>query len=447
MNDDLCNLSAVEARDLILDGRISSEALTTACLQKISDTDAALKAWAFIDEDAALYQARTMDAVRKTGRATGILHGVPVGLKDIIDTAGLPTENGSPACAGRQPAADAAIVERLAEAGAVVLGKTKTTEFAFLHPTDTTNPHDPTRTPGGSSSGSAAAVAAGQVPVAIGTQTGGSVIRPASFCGTFGIKPTRGHISRRGVLRTSVSLDTVGTFGRTLADAALLADAIAGYDPADPASMARPRCRLAAGVDEAPPVPPAIAWYEMPHHDRLDADAREGIEAVIAALGGHVERFDVAPTMGDLVATQELIHEFELVQHLSEVIDRHHDLLSETVKPAIARARSITQTRYEDAMAVKASAEAFFAKAFEDFDAILSPSATGEAPGITTGTGDPAFCKVWSLCGLPCVTMPVLVGNNDLPIGVQLVGGVEEDQRLMRTANWMLREISDSLGP
>lgn len=445
MKTDPTTLSAVQARDLILEGRLSSEALTTACLTKIEATDDVLKAWAHVDADHALSQAREMDRVRKSGRATGMLHGVPVGLKDIIETKGLPTENGSPVFAGRQPDADACVGERLVEAGAVVLGKTKTTEFAFMHPTDTTNPHDASRTPGGSSSGSAAAVAAGQVPLAIGTQTGGSVIRPASFCGIYGIKPTRGHIARTGVLRTSVSLDTLGTFGRTLEDAALLVDAISSYDPADPLSMPRPRAKLAAGVSEDPPVPPAIAWFDMPHHDRLDADARAGMEAVIEALGARVERFDVAPTLGDLVATQELIHEYEFAQHMAEVIDTAPELLSDTVKPAIERARATSQAQYEDALAVKSSAEDFFAKHFEDFDAILSPSATGEAPGITTGTGDPAFCKVWTLCGLPCVTMPILVGESGLPIGVQLVGGPEEDYRLMRTANWMIAEISASM--
>lgn len=445
MKGDLSALSACQARDLILDGRLSSEDLTTACLAKIEATDGKLKAWAHIDRDVALEKARTMDAVRKTGRATGPLHGVPVGVKDIIDTRDLPTENGSSVFAGRQPDADATIVERLTEAGAVVLGKTKTTEFAFMHPTDTTNPHDGSRTPGGSSSGSAAAVAAGQVPLAIGTQTGGSVIRPASFCGIFGIKPTRGHISCRGVLRTSISLDTVGTFGRTLEDAALLVDAIAGYDSADPASMPRPRCKLAEGVGEDPPVPPVIAWFDMPYHDRLDDDARDGIEAVLDVLCNEVERFDVAPNLGDLVATQELIHEYEFARHMAEVIETDRDRLSDTVRPAIDRAFETTRDQYEDALARKDSAEAFFARHFEEFDAILSPSATGEAPAIRTGTGDPAFCKVWTLCGLPSVTLPVLVGERGLPIGVQLVGGIEEDQRLMRTASWMIDRISGSL--
>jgi len=205
MTRDLNLLSASEAVDGICAGRFSSEELTEACLARIEETDKTIRAWSYLDPDEALASARRMDLIRKNGRATGPLNGVPVGLKDVIDTADMPTERGSAIFAGRQPKADACIVERLREAGAVILGKTKTTELAFMHPTDTTNPHDPSRTPGGSSSGSAAAVAAHQVPLAIGTQTNGSMIRPASFCGVYGFKPTRGMISRRGILQTSAS--------------------------------------------------------------------------------------------------------------------------------------------------------------------------------------------------------------------------------------------------
>ena len=441
MKDDLHLLSAAQAADAILAGRLSSEELVQACLDRIGDDP--IRAWAFLDADIALAQACEMDRIRKAGRATGPLHGVPVGLKDIVDTRFMPTERGSAIFSGRKPDADAAIVNRLREAGAVIMGKTKTTELAFLHPTDTANPHDPARSPGGSSSGSAAAVAACHVPLAIGSQTGGSVIRPASYCGVYGFKPSRGVISRTGVLQTSVSLDHLGTFARTLEDAALLADAIGHFDPSDPASFARPRPAMLRGSKAEVPVEPDFAWFDFPFHDRLSSDARDGMEAVIEALGPRVERLPVSDTLAGLIDVHITIHEYEFCQHLAEVIDTHLDQLSDSLQPVVARGRAITQAQYEDALAVKASAEEFFAKHFNDFDAILSPSATGEAPLLADGTGDPVFCRIASLAGLPSVSLPLLVGDTGLPVGVQLVGALELDDRLLRTAAWMQRTLQD----
>lgn len=440
-HEDLHLLTAGQAVEAITAGRLSSEAYVEACLKTIGDDS--LHVWAFLDADQALSQAREADRIRKSGRATGALHGVPVGLKDIVDTRGMPTERGSGAFAGRQPGSDATIVNRLVEAGAIIMGKTKTTELAFVHPTDTMNPHDNARTPGGSSSGSAAAVAAHHVPLAIGSQTGGSVIRPASFCGTYGIKPTRGVISRTGVLQTSETLDHLGVFARTLPDAALLVDAISGYDPQDPASFPRPRPSLLAGAKSDPPIEPNLAWFDFPFHDLLDADAREGLEAVIEGLGARVERMPVAETLSDLIEVHITIHEYEFCLHLAETIDAHWDQLSATLQPIIKRGQAITRTQYEDALAVKASADAFFSQHFNDFDAVLAPSATGEAPLLEAGTGDPVFCRIASLCGLPAVTLPLLVGENELPIGVQLFGGLEEDDRLLRTANWVQTVLSE----
>ncbi|MDV7142009.1 amidase [Tropicimonas sp. TH_r6] len=444
-NRDLTTLPAAQAAAEIRSGVLTSEALAQACLSRIAETDGAIQAWEYLDPEAALAQAREMDEIRRAGRATGALHGVPVGLKDIIDTADAPTGFGSPIFEGNRPAADACIVERLREAGAVILGKTRTTEFAFAHPTSTTNPWDAGRTPGGSSSGSAAAVAAHHVPLAIGTQTAGSVIRPASFCGTFGFKPTRGVISRRGVLRTSQTLDQVGVFGRTLEDVSLLAEVLGSYDPSDPLSLPRPRPTMVAGVQAEPPVAPDIAWFDLAFHDRLDPDAREGYEQVLEALGPRVERFDVAPQLSELGQIQETIHEYEFLQNFEELIERDRDRLSSTLQAVIERARKISQAQYEDAQAVKASAEAFFTGHFNEFDAILAPSATGEAPLLSANTtGDPAFCRIWTLAGLPCVNLPILVGAHGLPIGTQLVGPAELDDRLLRTASWLLKTLSDS---
>ncbi len=439
-------LSAVEAAGQIRIGMLSSVDLVRACLDRIEQTDGELHAWAHLDPDHALAQAAEADRIRKAGHALGPLHGIPVALKDIVDTRDFPTERGTPVYKGRQPDRDATLVERLIEAGAVIMGKTVTTEFAFMHPAETRNPHNPAHSPGGSSSGSAAAVAAFHVPLAVGTQTNGSVIRPASFCGTFGFKPTRGVVSRSGVLQTSKTLDQIGVFGRSLEDVALLADAIGSYDQRDPLSIPRPRPQMLAGAREQVAVEPDIVWLDMGYHDRLTADAREGLDEVVAALGGRVERLPVSDKLEALVAVQQVIHEYEIVRHLEREFTEHRDQVSETLQPVIERARRIGDDQYEEALEVMASASVFFDGFFKDFDAIIAPSAAGEAPRFGEGTGDPVFCSIWTLCGLPTLNLPLLVGENGLPVGVQLIGAVEEDDRLLRTANWMLNTLQSDAG-
>ena len=401
MKQDLSLLTAVQAAEAIRAGRISSKALVEACLARIDETEPRVKAWAFLDRDAALDQAQELDLIRKRGRATGTLHGVPVGLKDIVDTSDMPTQRGTKLFEDRQPNLDARMVERLREEGAVIMGKTRTTELAFMHPTVTTNPLDPSRTPGGSSSGSAAAVAARHVPLAVGTQTGGSVIRPASFCGTYGFKPTRGVISRSGLFRTSVSLDQVGCFANSVEDIGLMTDALAGYDQTDPASFARPRPDMLSGARAHAPVPPDIAWFDMPYHDRLDDDAHHGLAAVIEALGGRIERIPASPQLADLVGVHRTIYDYEIRQNMAEIASSKWADLSDEMREALTRAFDISDAQYEDALEVKASAESFFASHFNDFDAILSPSAAGEALPLSDGnTGDAVFLFDLDTCRL-----------------------------------------------
>jgi Asp-tRNA(Asn)/Glu-tRNA(Gln) amidotransferase A subunit family amidase len=438
----LCQLTAAEARNQIAEGRLTSVDLVKACLDRIMETDRDIGAWAHVDAVGALEQAEQLDTIRRKGNALGALHGVPVGLKDIFDVKGLPTECGTPARKGTVAASDCAVAARLRDAGAVILGKTVTTEFAFLNPAHTANPHNPAHTPGGSSSGSAAAVAAGHVPLAIGTQTNGSVIRPASFCGIFGFKPTRGMISRSGVLQTSVTLDQVGVFGRSLEDVSLLGDALSGYDPHDTASFARPRPSAVAGVRADPPVEPDFAWIDMPYHDRLTADARAGFEEIIETLGGHVERIPAPRTVAELVHHQQVVHEYEIARHLAEDFERHWDLISEKLQAVVQRGRSYPDEQYAESLSMVGGAEKFFAAFFHDYDAILAPSSAGEAPLKAEGTGDPVFCTIWTVAGLPCVNLPLLSGTTGLPVGVQLIGPAERDDRLMRTANWMVKTLA-----
>ena len=437
-------LTATEAVQAIASGRLSSVDLVKSCLAQIADTDASINAWAYLDPESALAQAAECDRIRKAGLGTGPLHGLPVGLKDVIDTRDMPTQRGTDIFKDRQPDKDARLVERLRESGAVIMGKTVTTELAFVHANDTRNPHNPEHSPGGSSSGSAAAVAACHVPLAVGTQTNGSVIRPASFCGTFGFKPTRGVISRAGVLKTSDSLDQVGCFGRSLVDVALLTDALAGYDQADSCSFARPRPQMRAGAQAEAPVAPDLVWFNLPFYDRLSPDAHEGMEAVLDVLGPRITRMAAADTLANLVAVQARIHEYEICQHQAAVFDANFEDLSRELQLIVARGRKISEAEYTDALAVKASAQTFFDELFVEFDAIIAPCATGEAPKFGSGTGDPIFCTLWTLAGLPCVSLPLLVGDNNLPIGVQLIGPIEKDDRLLRTARWLQLHLAQA---
>lgn len=253
MTTDPLSLDAVTLRDRIASGDLSALEVTEACLARIAARDDVVRAWVWIDADHARAQARRLDGLRASGAPLGRLHGLPVGLKDVIDTAGLPTENGCPFDAGRVPEKDATIVTRLKAEGAVIMGKTVTTELAYMQPRQTTNPHNPAHTPGGSSSGSAAAVANGHVPLAVGTQTGGSVIRPASFCGVTGFKPSFGALPRTGVLMQSHTLDTLGVFAKDIEGAALLAEALFGQDAGDPDSAPVPAPRLLETARAAPP--------------------------------------------------------------------------------------------------------------------------------------------------------------------------------------------------
>lgn len=437
-------LTATEAVQAIASGRLSSVDLVKSCLAQIADTDASINAWAYLDPESALAQAAECDRIRKAGLGTGPLHGLPVGLKDVIDTRDMPTQRGTDIFKDRQPDKDARLVERLRESGAVIMGKTVTTELAFVHANDTRNPHNPEHSPGGSSSGSAAAVAACHVPLAVGTQTNGSVIRPASFCGTFGFKPTRGVISRAGVLKTSDSLDQVGCFGRSLEDVALLTDALAGYDQVDSCSFARPRPQMRAGAQAEAPVAPDLVWFNLPFYDRLSPDAHEGMEAVLDVLGPRITRMAAADTLANLVAVQARIHEYEICQHQAAVFDANFEDLSRELQLIVARGRKISEAEYTDALAVKASAQTFFDELFVEFDAIIAPCATGEAPKFGSGTGDPIFCTLWTLAGLPCVSLPLLVGDNNLPIGVQLIGPIEKDDRLLRTARWLQLHLAQA---
>src|SRR5437773_5531268 len=293
---DLTNLHALSATDaarVIREGVIASEQYVAACLARVRETDARIEAWAFLDPDHALAQARAADQYRLSGQAIGPLHGVPIGIKDIIDTADMPTENGSVLHAGRTPSRDAAVVTLLRAAGAVIMGKTVTTEFATRSPGKTRNPHNPEHTPGGSSSGSAAAVGAGMVPLALGSQTTGSTIRPASYCGVYGLKPTRGLIPRPGMFMLSRTCDHVGLFARTVEDPALLAEPLVAFDERDPDTRPRARVPFVEVVGEEPPPPPIFAFVKTPQWRHAADDTKAAFAELVEKLGDRVEEVEL----------------------------------------------------------------------------------------------------------------------------------------------------------
>ena len=424
-------------------GYLTSEALVEHCLDVIAQTEDDIGAWVYLDKDKALEQSRAMDDIRKRGAPTGALHGIPVGVKDIYDTADFPTCCGTAIYADRKPKQDCAVVEKLKEAGAVIMGKTVTTELAFMHPADTCNPHNKNHSPGGSSSGSAAAVAAGHVPLAIGSQTNGSVIRPASFCGVYGYKPSRGMVSRRGALQTSNTLDQVGVFSRDVGDLATLVDALSAYDRTDAESYIEPKPALLNGYQTDVPVKPAIAWIDMPYADRYEKSSSEGFEELLDELGDLVERIPAPQSFSALIPCHKIIHEYEFIRCMSNEIENHPDKISDTLKPVIEAANKHSKDQYTEALEIRAAADTWFKQFFYDYDAILTPSALGEAPLKGSGsTGDPVCCTIWTLCGLPCISMPLLTGSNNLPVGIQLVGALREDDRLFRTTRHVLETLN-----
>lgn len=434
---DITSLSAAQALAAIREGRTSAEELVTGCLARIRADEPRVQAWAFLDETRALEQARNVDRVRKEGHAMGPLHGLPVGIKDIIDTADMPTEDGTVLQAGRRPEFDATVVDRLRAAGAIILGKTVTTELATYAPGKTRNPVDPEHTPGGSSSGSAAAVAAQMVPVAIGTQTNGSVIRPAAFCGVYGYKPTFGWVSRHGVLEQSRPLDHVGFFARSVEDLAIIAEPLIGFDERDEATrpMARPALREVAMQE--PPLPPMFAFTQTPNWADADEQTRLAFDEVAQALGPQAMPFAVPSLFADAWRWHATIMEADLARNFHELYERGRDRLSESLRGQIERGRRVSAVDYNNALARSRAAGAAFDEIFDRCDAILTAAAPGPAPRGLTSTGNPAFCTLWTFTGMPAVTLPLLRADNGLPMGIQLVGRRGDDARLLRTARWL----------
>jgi len=426
MNDSrLHALALTAAADAIAAGGLTARTLAEAQLARIAATDAAIEAWAHLDPDHVRAEADRRDAAPRAGR--GPLHGIGVGVKDIIATADQPTQMGSPVYAGHRPEQDAECVARLKRAGGYVFGKAVTTAFAFLDPSKTKNPWNPRHTPGGSSAGPAAAVAAGQVAGAIGTQTNGSVIRPAAYCGVVGFKPTKDAIPFSGVHLFSETLDQLGTFTRNVGDAARLASALAGGGRIAPAP-------------EAIAKPPRFAYLDgFPWTQEVDCDADDTLDAAATKLRQHGAEvvavgFPVPWREANLVHRTIML--FEGATHLAALQDRERVRLSPKLNAALDEGRAIARADYEAAMAQRDAAIAYFTDWLADYDAVIAPPAPGPAPEGLGSTGDPSCCTLWSLTGFPALVLPIGIAGNGLPLGMQLATPGATDNRLLAIAAW-----------
>jgi Asp-tRNA(Asn)/Glu-tRNA(Gln) amidotransferase A subunit family amidase len=434
-------LGLADAAAGIRDGRMSSVELVGDCLKRIGEVDRDIEAWAFLDRDYAMRQAEAADDHRKQGKPVGPLHGVPVGIKDIFDTGDMPTEFGSPIWAGRTPRHDATAVAMLRAAGAVVMGKTVTTEFAYFHPGKTRNPHDPARTPGGSSSGSAAAVGSGAVPGAIGSQTNASVIRPAAFCGVVGFKPSHGLIPRSGALALSRALDQVGVFARSVEDAALLAECMVGFDNEDLDTRPIGRPPFMSTALAKPPLPPRFAFARTPVWKHAEPVTEAAFAELVDALGENVTEVELGESYGAAIDLHKIVMDVEMAHNLHRDYEQSAASMSPVLRELIERGRAHKAADYTRALAGAGTLRAMLDPTFDEFDAILTPAAPGEAPLGLERTGNPIFCTLWTYLGLPAVTLPLLSSEAGMPIGVQLVGRYRNDARLLRTANWLAHTL------
>ena len=444
--DAILSLSAVELRDRLARGALRAADLAEASIKQIEAVDPQVQAWAWFDADFVRQQAKALDSLRGTGRPVGPLHGLPVAIKDVVDTVKIPTENGTVIDKGRVPVKDAWIVGRLKQAGALIMGKTVTTELALFTPGKTRNPHDPARSPGGSSSGSAAAVATRMVPLAIGTQTAGSVIRPAAFCGVTGFKPTFGSIPRNGVLPQAPSLDTIGVFANSPEDAALLADVLFGQDDDDPATRLGPAPRLLETAQSEPPLKPVLAFSPPPHWDHADEVTHAAFAELREALAGQCDEIPLPPVFDQGNGLRETVQLAELAKSLFSYERRGRDQLSPGMQKAIDAGKTTLARDYLSALDARAVFNAALDEIFDRYDAILTAAAPSPPPLAEEGTGDPIYNGLWTFCGVPAISLPLLAFESGLPMGVQLIGRRGDDGRLLRTARWLVGHLRSEAG-
>jgi Asp-tRNA(Asn)/Glu-tRNA(Gln) amidotransferase A subunit family amidase len=423
---ELNRLSATAAARKLAAREITAVELVSDCLERIAEREPTVHAWTYADADAALKRARALDS----GGSTGLLHGLPIAVKDLLDTSDMPTCYGSPIYANHRPAADASSVALARAAGAIVVGKTVTTEFATFHPGPTCNPRNPLHTPGGSSSGSGAAVADWMVPLAFGSQTAGSIIRPAAFCGVVGYKPTYGTINRVGAKMISDTLDTLGVLARTVADAGLFVAALSA--------------RRELTIDETATEAPRIGLCRTYEWDRAEGQTTEAFEEAgrrLSAAGASVHEITLPEPFAALAEAQASIMVAEVAKCLSHEWLVHRDSLSGEMVAMIEAGLAVTPERYDAAQSLARTGRRLLGKVFSECDVVIAPSAIGEAPIGIQATGDPLFNRIWTLLRTPCVHVPCALGSHGLPLGVTVVGPIHADRTTLMAANWVQAKI------
>jgi len=416
----------------------SSVELVDQCLRQIGKLEARIRAWVIVDRDGAIAQARRLDEELAAGQWRGPLHGIPIGIKDIIDVTGFPTAAGSSLLADNVATRDSTIVARLREAGAVILGKTVTTQFASFDPPVTRNPWNLDRTPGGSSSGSAAAVACGMCLGAIGSQTGGSITRPASYCGVAGCKPTYGRVSVAGVLPFAPSMDHPGPIARTVRDLAIILEAIAGPDDADPFCASVPESLLVAALDPPLAEPPRVGVLSGLFAERAEPPMRDAMERVAESLrraGAAVREVALPRSFDDVLKSHRTIMAVEAAATHEERFAKHRAEFLPKIRGLIDEGLAAPTADYVRARQAQLALSRKILGCFADSDVLLTPATLGPAPDTST-TGDPAFNSPWSFTGLPTVSFPIGVAPDGLPLAIQLVGQPFREAELFRAAEW-----------
>lgn len=430
-----------EASENIRDYRISSLELVEQCLDTIEQFEPQMNAWVMVDADGAREAATIRDRELKSGQVRGPLHGIPIGIKDIVDVAGLPTLAGSPLRDKRPAEQDATVVQRLVEAGAVVLGKTVTTEWACFDPPPTSNPWNLDRTPGGSSSGSAAAVALGMCIAAIGSQTGGSISRPASYCGVAGCKPTHGRVSTAGVVPLSYHLDHVGPIARSVQDLALVLSAIAGPDARDPWAATNEAGDLGIQLNQttAPRLGILRGFFEEHADDDVRASMKQVVEK-LGAAGADLEEATLPPSFDEFLQNHRTIMAVEAADYHRDSFPSHRKQFSPEMARLLQEGCETDVRDYAEALAHQRVFQFELGQLLDQFDALICPATTSPAPPRET-TGDPRFNSPWSYAGVPTVSLPVELASDGLPLGIQLVAGPWHEARLFATASWCEEEI------
>ena len=440
---DIFSLSTNELVSKMKEGQISSIEVCKAYIERINKFEKDVKAWSFLDKKILLEKAEEADEYRKSGKPLGSLHGLPVAVKDIFGTYDMPTECGTVFRRKKSASQDSEVVNLLKNAGAIVMGKTVTAELAYIHPGKTTNPHDYSRTPGGSSSGSAAAIAAQMAPLSVGSQTGGSIIRPASYCGVVGYKPSYGLISRNGALKTSEKLDTIGVFGKSVEAVALLAKVLIKKDLYDPATIHFAADGMLEASQKEPHFEPKFIFYKTDKWKNIDKESKSAFEFFIKKFKKNIEVFDVPAYFKNIPKHHQIIHETDLANNFQAYYKKDKKKLSKEMRDAIERGLKHSAYDYANAIDFMEQSYQSYKEVFEDYHGVITPSASGVADKGLKSTGSADFQKIWTYMGLPTISLPLLTGESDLPLGVQLIGDKLDDIRFLSTANWLEKNCKD----